>query len=297
MADVNKVSVVYNQRGLVPLSLRMSWAKVHLKVSESVKNGWVVPWTIFMAFISWPRKGNSSGRTTHLATRAGPASFFFSSFFLGGAMHRTTPALRPIHLHNESRCDAGFGLRRRINHLWEAERSSQPPRGTAAGTEGQPRLLFSKTSPDSWGDGCGHALIRRGGALKEQVQNLYLLCVRCSGDVRFRGTFALSFFWNRKPTRWEESADQKVRTIPAGPQTLMSSSARVALQRPVRFQCIFLSSVPASTVPMKLCLIGRIFSIIATASIYQSVHRFVYSCRHSPKKTAAGSARSKWLMA
>lgn len=38
---------------------------------------------------------------------------------------------------------------------------------------------------------------------------------------------------------------------------------------------------------MKLCLIGRILSIIAAASIYQSVHRFVYCCKNayiSPKK-------------
>lgn len=44
--------------------------------------------------------------------------------------------------------------------VWQ--RSSRPPRGTAAGTKGQPRLLFFVTSSDSWGDGCGHAVIRGG---------------------------------------------------------------------------------------------------------------------------------------
>lgn len=85
-----------------------------------------------------------------------------------------------------------------------------------------------------------------------------------------------------------ERRPKKVHTTPAGPQTFMSSSARVAPQRPVRFHCIILSSVPASTESMKLCLIGRIFSIIAAASIYQSVHRFVYSCKnaYTPKKNS-----------
>lgn len=90
-----------------------------------------------------------------------------------------------------------------------------------------------------------------------------------------------------------ERRPKKVHTTPAGTQTFMSSSARVAPQRPVRFHCIILSSVPASTESMKLCLIGRIFSIIAAASIYQSVHRFVYSCKNAytpPKKTVARSA-------
>lgn len=42
---------------------------------------------------------------------------------------------------------------------------------------------------------------------------------------------------------------------------------------------------------MKLCLIGRILSIIAAASIYQSVHWFVYCCKNayiSPKKQLPG---------
>lgn len=111
----------------------------------------------------------------------------------------------------------------------------------------------------------------------------------CSGEHLLWVCLERETHWMRRERR-----PKKPHTTPAGPQTFMSSSARVAPRRPVRFHCIMLSSVPASTVPMKLCLIGRIFSIIAAASIYQSVHRLVYSCKNAyilpPQKTVARSA-------
>lgn len=68
---------------------------------------------------------------------------------------------------------------------------------------------------------------------------------------------------------------QKVHITPAGPQTFMSSSAHVAPRRPVRFHCIILSSVPASAVPVKRCLFGRMFSITVPSSINQSVNQSI----------------------
>lgn len=76
-----------------------------------------------------------------------------------------------------------------------------------------------------------------------------------------------------------EHRPKKAHKTPVGSQTFMSSSAHVAPWGPVRFHCIILSSVLASAAPMKLCLIGRIFSITTDASIYQYILRFDNSCK------------------
>lgn len=75
-----------------------------------------------------------------------------------------------------------------------------------------------------------------------------------------------SMFSTMRATACESRMSTKVHITPAGPQTFMSSSAHVAPQRPVRFHCIILCSVPASVVPMNLCLFARMFSITAPSA-------------------------------